>query len=371
MKQILFFLTLLLGAYQFAAQAEETAKPLKYVNATELKIINKGFTDTEGAYTRLPKWIKDSIRPTLWDRGLCSAGIAIRFSTNSKRIGIKYKLLWDAHMLHMADTGIKGTDLYRLSDNGVWEYVNTNRPAVNNKEDKQCEKIYVENLAGDTREFMIYLPLYDSVTECYVGIDEDAEIGMPKVDNPRSDKKIVMYGTSIMQGGCASHTGMTQTNILQRRLNCEIVNLGFSGEGKMDNVMARAIAQIADADVIVLDPIPNCTEMMCDTLTYDFVNIIRKARPEIPIVMVEGPIYPYAKFDSFFRDYLPRKNAAFRKNYERLKAENKKNLYYVDCEGLAGKDSDGTVDGIHFTDLGFKCYADKLYPLLKKLLKNK
>ncbi len=68
---------------------------------------------------------------------------------------------------------------------------------------------------------------------------------------------------------------------------------------------------------------------MCDTLTYDFVNILRQARPDVPIVMLEGPIYPYARYDSFFRNYLPRKNAAFRRNYDRLKAENPENLYYV------------------------------------------
>ena len=120
---------------------EKKQEPLKYVNAQELRIINKGFTDTNADYTRLPSWIEDSIRPGLWNRAQCSAGIGIRFATNSKRVGVKYHLLWNTHMLHMADTGLKGTDLYRLSDDGVWEYVNTNRP--NADVEKMCEKIYV------------------------------------------------------------------------------------------------------------------------------------------------------------------------------------------------------------------------------------
>ena len=108
--------------------AEEKAEPLKYVNATDLRIINKGFDDTEGTFTRIPKYLKDSVRSTLWERSMCSSGIGVRFATNSKRVAVKYTLLWDTHMFHMADTGLKGTDLYRLSDDGVWEYVNTNRP---------------------------------------------------------------------------------------------------------------------------------------------------------------------------------------------------------------------------------------------------
>ena len=136
----------------------------------------------------------------------------------------------------------------------------------------------------------------------------------------------------------------------------------------MDSVMARAMASIPDVDVYLLDPVPNCTEMMCDTLTYGFVKILRELRPEVPIVMVEGPIYPYARYDSFFRKYLPAKNAAFRRNYERLKAERPDNIYYVDSVNLDGVEDDGTVDGIHLTDLGFKYYAEKLYPVLAPLV---
>lgn len=39
------------------------------------------------------------------------------------------------------------------------------------------------------------------------------------------------------------------------------------------------------------------------------------------------------------------------------------------CEGIVGYDEEGTVDGIHYTDIGFRRYADKMIPLLKKLIK--
>ncbi|MEF9923961.1 MAG: SGNH/GDSL hydrolase family protein [Muribaculaceae bacterium] len=347
---------------------EKQPEPLRYVNAQNLKIINKGFNDTFGPYTRIPAYLKDSVRPELWERAQCSSGIAIRFATNSKRVGVRYNLLWNTHMAHMADTGLKGTDLYRLSDEGKWEYVNTNRPS---KKDSIQSKTYVENLKGDMREFMIYLPLYDGVNWLEVGVDNNSTITKPMIDNPRAGKKIIMYGTSILQGGCSTRTGMVSTSMIQRDLNCEVVNIGISGEGKMDMCMARAMAKIPDAVAFVIDPIPNCTKMMCDTLTYGFVNCLRKLRPEVPIVMVEGPIYPYAKFDTFFGKYLPEKNAAFRKNYEILKKENPKNIYYITTDGLIGDDNEATVDGIHFTDIGFRRYADKLIPVLNKILKNK
>lgn len=352
----------------FSVGAEQKAPALRYVDAQEFRIINKGFDNTLENYTRIPSYLKDSVRADLWERSLCSAGIGVRFATDSKSVGVKYELRWNTHMVHMADTGLKGTDLYCLSDDGVWEYVNTTRPYIKNG-DKGCEATYVENLAGDMREYIIYFPLYDGITELSVGVDSAATICKPILDNPRKDKRILCYGTSIMQGGCSTRTGMVATNMIQRDLDCEVINLGFSGEGKMDNCMARAIGSVEGLSAIILDPVPNCTEMMCDTLTYDFVNIIRKAQPNVPIFMVEGPMYSYVKFDLTLGEYLKKKNAAFRKNYERLKAENPENLYYVDCEGLSGYDNEGTVDGIHFTDVGFRAYADKLGAILKEFIK--
>lgn len=358
-----------------AIAADEPEKPWTYVDAQNLRIINHAFAgETERTYARLPRYVKDSIPEgrDLWDRQQCSSGIGVRFATNSTRIGCKYTLYWDTHMIHMADTGLKGTDLYILEGDSVWRHVNTNRPYVkkdeNGNKTKLVESTYVSNLDGQMHEYVIYFPLYDGIEDFSVKIDSGAVItkGRPEVIN--ANRRIVAYGTSILQGGCASRTGMAATNIIGRELNCEVVNLGFSGEGKQDTYVARAMATIPDVDVFLLDPVPNCTEMMCDTLTYNFVKTLRALRPDVPIVMLEGPIYPYARYDSFFGNYLPKKNDAFRRNYERLKAENPDNLYYVTSEGLDGPEDDGTVDGIHLTDLGFLHYANKMIPILRPLL---
>ena len=402
MKRQIF--CLLLACMWLSISYVQADKPsLRYVDAREFRIINHGWPDsgsvhTLSSYTRIPTYLKDSIRQELWDRGLNSAGIGIRFATNSKRIGIRYNLHSNFHMAHMADTGIKGTDLYiwveedssylgkasndrqsrargsrgskssrsSRSAKGRWAYVNTNRPS----KDSIQSKVYVENMDGEMHECLIYLPLYDGVNWMEIGVDSDAVLTQPMLDNPRKKMRIVNYGTSIMHGGCASRTGMAATNIMQRELNVEMVNLGVSGEGKLVYPMARAMAEMDDVIAYIIDPVPNCTQMMCDTLTYDFIKIIRNARPRTPIIMVEGPMYPYARFDSYFRDYLPAKNAAFRKNYERLKAEGDDYLYYVTCEGLTGPDEEGTVDGIHLTDLGFRAYADKLEQIIRAVVKE-
>lgn len=174
--------------------AEETN--LRYIDAEQLLIINKGFSNTLTPYTRIPATLHDSVRPDLWSRSLCSSGIAIRFASNSTRIAARYRLRQNFHMAHMADTGTKGTDLYCLTNDNRWHYVNTARPT----KDSIQHKIYVSNLDGQTHEWMIYLPLYDGIEWLEVGIDSIASISKPYIDNPTTSRKIVFYGTSIMQG---------------------------------------------------------------------------------------------------------------------------------------------------------------------------
>ena len=353
------------------AQDFTNADTLRFVDGMQFRMINYAFDKT--LESRLPVGIKDELRPTLWNRSQCTSGKALRFATNSRAIAVRYNLLTNMHMMHMADTGIKGTDLYILDRDGSWQFVNCNRPVridndIRPRQDSIQRKIYVDKLDGEMHEFMIYLPLYDGVRWIEIGVDSTALITQPTVDNPRSDGRLVFYGTSILQGGCACRPGMVATSIMQRELGLECVNLGFSGEGKMDSCVARVMASIPDARIFVLDPIPNCTKNMCDSLTYGFVNYLRTLRPDVPIVMVEGEMYSYARYSSFYGKYLPQKNYEFHKNYLRLIEDNPNGLYYVDCENLYGPNNEGTVDGIHLTDIGFYFYAQKLLPYIRAIL---
>ena len=369
MKNLTFLLTLLLLLSTVGVSAD--ALPgFKYVDATELQIINKGWDNTTEPYTRLTQQYMDSCRDDQKWLYNHSSGIAIRFATNSKRIAAQYNLKNNFHMQHMAMTGIKGTDLYYLNEErGVWEYVNTARPQEKNfKADSIQSKVYVEHLDGEMHEYMLYLTLYDGVNWVQIGVDSTAQITKPQVENPRRMGKIVIYGTSIQQGGCASRVGMVPSAMIQREYNLECVNLATSGQARMDFYIAEALASIEDAICYVIDPVPNCTKDRCDTATYDFIKILRTLRPDVPIIMVEGLMYPYTRHSSYHAEYLPQKNEAFRRGYEQHKAENPEGLYYMTHEGQTGPEMEGTVDGVHLTDYGFRAYADLLEIVIKQAL---
>ena len=68
MKRLLQIILAVIVVTQTAtvATAEEKKAPLKYVDALDFRMINKGFDDTETHYTRLPKYLQDSVRADLW-----------------------------------------------------------------------------------------------------------------------------------------------------------------------------------------------------------------------------------------------------------------------------------------------------------------
>lgn len=363
MKNSLLAILLLFGAV-LAVSAEE----LRYEDALQYRIINQCFQGhTLTPYTRYSIDLQDSVPDSFWHTGTNSAGLAVRFSTNSSSIGVRYNLRDNFHMMHMADTGTKGADLYILADDGRWRYVNTCRPV---SRDSIQDRVLVRHLDGRTHEFMLYLPLYDGINWMQIGVDSAATIQKPLVDSPRAGKKIVFYGTSILQGGCASRTGMVATSMIQRDLNVECCNMAISGYGRMWMPVARALASEKDVLAYVLDPLPNTPRAMVDSIGYEWVRTFRTLNPEAAIIMVEIAPVPSSNYDSETHNSHLRINASWRAIYDRLVREGEKRIYFVTSDGLTALDEEGTVDGNHLTDYGFRAYADKLEPVLRRALKK-
>lgn len=218
----------------------------------------------------------------------------------------------------------------------------------------------------DMREYLLYLPLYDGIDSIYIGTATDALLTPPATTLPDTSRPIVMYGTSILQGGCANRPGMAHTNILTRRLNREVINLGFSGNGQLDLEIADIIAAVPDPGLIVMDCVPNVNVEQIDTLLVPFYNIIRAKHPDVPILFVEDPLFPHIRFDKEARKQVTTLNALWKKRYEQLAAKDP-NLHYLPADHIIGTDYEATVDGLHFTDLGFLRYADLLEPIIRRI----
>ncbi len=345
----------------------ENAQESAFYDAHNFKIIGTLAPNAEQPYSRIPDELKDTVRKDVWDLGLNSAGIAVRFATNTKTLRIRWKSHNSFRMNHMTATGIRGLDLYTLQDDSTWTFFNSARPNLN-------KAVTTAKLASDIpdkgmREYMLYLSLYDGVDSLEIGVDSAAVITPGKVNLPVCEKPIVMYGTSILQGGCATRPGMCHTNIIQRTLNREVINLGFSGNARLDLPIAHLMAT-ADAACYVIDPLPNCTSDLLKEKLSDFYHIIRSARPDTPIIFVESPLFPIMRFDDEVNVTITEKNKTLRSIYESFIAEGDDNIYYFSGENIFAGNPELTVDNYHLTDYGFTLFANRLIPLIREVIKK-
>jgi hypothetical protein len=180
---------------------------------------------------------------------------------------------------------------------------------------------------------------------------------------------VVAYGTSITQGGCASRTGMAATNIMSRWMNRVMINLGFSGNGLLDYEIAELMAE-CDASLYTIE-FGNCTAEQILEKTEKFYRILRDKRPDTPIAFIETPLFPSSVFNLSAQNNWKEKNKAIQTMYNELKAKKDKNLWHISSQGLIGMDNEATVDGTHYTDLGFLRCAEFLCPKIQKIIGKK
>ena len=340
-----------------------SAQDIVFTDASAFPLYGKVSDATDTRYQRLPSELKGVSRDPVWYLGTHSAGHFIRFRSNSTSIHAKWESTYNNTMTHMTDTGTKGLDLYALVD-GEWRHVCSAQP-----QGKTSQRQFIGNMDPIEREYMLYLSLYDGVSSLEIGVDAGATLDQPAVDAPSMEKPIVMYGTSLLQGGCANRPGMAFTNIISRRLGREVINLGFSGNAMLDMEIAHLMASVEDPGLFVLDYAPNAWDYLIDEKGEEFFRVIRDAHPDVPVIFIEDVIFPYTIFNNAIREQVENKNAAQKRLYTKLKKAGEKRIYYICAEGMIGDDGEATVDGTHFTDLGMMRYVDHVLPTIKKALR--
>lgn len=313
-------------------------------------------------YKRLPDSIEGQVRKELYDLGKNTAGMYIRFSSDTKALRFKWNSVFNLEMNHMTPAGIRGLDLYTLNEDGEWEWVNAARPVINKK---SCTSTVMTNMKRKMRDYMLFLPLYDGVDSLRIGIDPCATLDYAKSNLPLRDKPIVAYGTSILQGGCANRAGTCHINMLVRMLNREFYNFGFSGNGRLDVEIAELMATI-DAGMYIIDCLPNVTAAVLKEKMEPFFRILREKRPNVPILFVESPIFPGMRFNNEEYRLITEKNETLKEIFKNYKKQGEKRIYYMKGDKILGGEVEGTVDGYHLTDVGFRIFAKNIYPIIKR-----
>lgn len=313
------------------------------------------------AFKRMPH--DEAIKMNLNIRELYmhTSGGRIRFRTDSTRIFLRSILPTIVKFDHMPKTGVSCFDLYVDG-----EYINTFRHGMLNGLAKQVDKenTYDSNLTIKEKkmhDILINFPLYNPVDDVFIGLDEDATI-LPAKEYTYT-KPIVFYGSSITQGGCASHPGNAYFNILSRRLDADIVNLGFSSGCLGEEPMAEYLSNL-DMSILVYDYDHNAAtaEHLKETHERTF-KTIRKKQPNLPIIMITAADRSYG---------IAERRAVIYQTYINAVNSGDDNVYFIDGSTIYAPVGRGlcTVDHIHPNDIGFLMMANTVEPVIQTIIKK-
>lgn len=360
MKSIIFVVSLLCTvALPAQTQWHDPLKEEAHV------IQNQGWTREIGkTYQRLPDRAEKKVRKAVWNLSENSAGLAIHFYTNAEKIEVRYGVTGSHAMPHMPATGKSGVDLYAMDSDGKWR-VATDKYSFGDTVTYTFNNLSQSRYHKQGFEYRLFLPLYNSVKWMEIGVPDSAEFKFIPV---LREKPIVVYGTSIAQGGCASRPGMAWTNILSRKLDYPVVNLAFSGNGPLEKEFVDLIDEI-DASLYVFDCLPNMVSLSSEEVIKRTVYGVKKLREkhDVPILIVDHIGYRNGELNELSRETADRMNAASRQAFDSLVELGVKNIYHLHKDSI-NMPADGCVDNIHPSDLGMQVYADAYEKIIRKIL---
>lgn len=307
----------------------------------------------EDHFRRMPKAVAAQVNAGVQELHTNTSGGRVRFRTDSPYVAISAVMPTLVYFPHMPDTGISGFDMYVDGS-----YIKTFIPPEDVTQG--FEGVYHFEDRRE-RNIMIHFPLYNNVKDLYIGLKDGASL---QEHTPYSTaQKIVFYGSSITQGGCASRPGMAYPAQVSQKLNCDFINLGFSASAKGEPVMARYIAGL-NPDLFVLDYDHNAPTLEFLEKTHEvFFRTFREHQKEVPVVFMTAPNVRFA--DAQWRK---RADVVYR-TYQNAVAAGDRNVYFIDGAQLWGEEDWQmcTVDALHPNDLGHYRMAQNVIRMIREL----
>ena len=346
------------------------AEEMKWLSADDepMRLTGFYFRKKGDVFRRLP--LDEKLPPAVNGLSWHTAGGQLAFMTDSPVIRLKVTLGHESLMDHCTKIGSSGFDVYMGKPGGKQYFCGSSRIKV---ADNSYEVDIFKAASAEMREFTINFPLYSGVDSFEIGFAAAAELKAP---SPwKCDAPIVIYGTSITQGGCANRPGMAYTNIISRNLNRPVLNYGFSGSGRGERYVFEQLVKVEDPALFILDYEANAHKPGMFATLSDGIDIIREKHPETPIMVV-------SKFH-FNREYIATGSVTAREKdaedtwrFERAEVNRRrragdKNITFVYGGWKNEEDwTEFTVDGVHATDLGFYMFAKMITPKIKKVLEK-
>lgn len=334
----------------------------QYKEACDLTLVGKLFPDTPNPYHRVDTVVYKGFTKGENKQVRQSSGIAVAFRTNSKFISVKTNFKYASRGSNTNAFASRGYDLY-IKDNGVWRWAGSGEGKDTNK-----EITLVKNMASGEKECLMYLPIYSEENSIQVGVADEAFL--EPLENP-FHHRICVFGSSYTQGSCTSRSGMAWPSQFSRMTGLQMLNLGCSGNSKLQSYFADCI-KCADVDAYVFDAFSNPSAELIEERLFPFIENIQAAKPGVPLIFLSTIHREKRNFDLKIDKYGKDKMEMAEKMMEEA-VKKYKDVYFVTETATATIDGafyEPTVDGTHPDNYGYYLWAKSIVEPVTKILKN-
>ncbi len=313
------------------------------------------YDEQEKWYRRMPRNIAKEVSFGVEFLSGNTAGGRLRFKTDSPYVAIRAEVYSCKPTSNLGVTSMTAFSVYVNNQFHGFKGPDNDEVQAAKGETFSFEEMFHRRDKG-LGNIDVYFPSYNSVKALYIGIKEGASL-YPADEYPNKIP-VVFYGSSITQGGCASHSGNDYVSMLSRWLGFEYINLGFSGNAKGEQKMAEYIASL-DMRAFVYDYDHNAPNIEHLQATHaPMYAIIREKHPYLPIIIVSKPDFAYN------REANAKRREIIYNTYIKAK-ERGENVAFVDGETMFGDEWElCTVDCCHPNDFGFYKMAKAIAPIL-------
>ncbi|MFC2760754.1 MAG: SGNH/GDSL hydrolase family protein [Hallella multisaccharivorax] len=352
-------------------QAFAQTRWLSPVSGGEAYISGRGWQDElSTSYYRLPDRFRSQVRQSLWNLSMNASGLYVDFFTSAADITVKYTVMEPKSLNNVGMMAKSGVDLYRRNGDG-WLFCSCFGSFDFGSQVTDTIVYHYRALSTPSggATYRLYLPLYNTVSSLKIGVPEDDTF---RFVSPDTRAPIVVYGTSIVQGASASRPGMSWVNQVQRSLDIPVYNLGFSGNGCLDDALFHAMGEVTNARLFIIDCMPNMDSPdRADSIAPRLECGVRwlHAKSSAPILLVEHDGYSNETTQMGLSAKVSNANAKLRQAYNSLVAKGVTGLHYMTKAELGlCRDDECQVDGVHATDLGMRLYAQAYLQKIRQLL---
>lgn len=360
MKNILLWLGTLLCVLGSGTASAAATSETKYVDAATLTLVNKAHPTTQ-PFHRVEVADFPDLSKTVRLYYTFSTGVAVVFRTDSRAIRARWTTTDRKLGTHMTGLSQKGMDMYIKRDGQV--DLRRHRPSRAGRRRPPGDHRRAD---GRHREGVPALP----------AAFRRAENARDRCGRRCRHRSRTRSLPPPDRGDRIEHhprrgpqpPGLAYPAQLERATGLEFVNLGASGQCKMDQFFAH-VAAACEADAFLFDCFSNPSAQLIEERLDSFVRTIRAAHPTKPLIFLQTELRETRNFNDKIRKYEDEKRATSEAGMRTLLRQDK-NIYFINPGMPLGDDHEATVDGLHPSDLGHDRILEVIRPQIVKILRK-